>query len=147
NGDFETGDFTGWSFDESDAAIVLTNPPTLQPGGASRALDAPFIPCFDPPADPLNNHYMACLSTGTFFGGEAAGGVRSDLTSDPIELSFKPDIFTVVFSVDFQTEEPIRSLVHNDTFQARFITDQGSFPIFGIDTFGLTPVGRGVTIQ
>ena len=106
-----------------------------------------FIPCFDPPEDPTNNQYMACFSTGTFFGGSAAGGMRSDITSNPIVFTFRPDVITVSFSVDFQTEESAGSVDHNDAFQARLVTSQGSFPIVQIDTFGHTPVGRGLTVD
>ena len=131
NGDFETGDLSGWSFDEADVAIVSTNPPPV---------------CFDPPPNPTTNHFMACMSTGTWFGGASAGGVRSDLTSDGVVLTFRPYTIKLSFTVDFQTSEPLSSLAHNDAFEARLVTPVGTYPIIVLDTFGRTISGHGLTV-
>ena len=131
NGDFETGDLTGWSFDEADVAIVSTNPPPV---------------CFDPPPHPTTNLYMACMSTGTWFGGASAGGMRSDLTSDAVVLTFRPYTIKLSFTVDFQTSEQLRSMAHNDAFEARLVTPVGTYPIVVLDTFGRTISGHGLTV-
>jgi hypothetical protein len=131
NGDFETGDLTGWSYDEADVAAVSTNPPPV---------------CFDPPPNPTTNHYMACMSTGTWFGGASAGGMRSDLSSDTVVLTFRPYTIKVSFTVDFQTSEQPRSLAHNDAFEARLVTPVGTYPIILLDTVGRTISGHGLTV-
>ena len=132
NAGFETGDFTGWQFDagSSDVAIVPKNPPNA---------------CFQPKM-PSEGNYMACLSTGTFWGGTSNGGVRSDLTSGPVTFNFKPGNIKISFDVDFQTEESLQSIGHNDAFEARLVTTAGTFVILQIDTFGRTTPGRGLKV-
>lgn len=133
NAGFEAGDLSGWQFHagSTDVAIVPKNPP-----------DA----CFQPDM-PSEGNFMACLSTGTFFGAASNGGVRSDLTSDAITFSFRPDTIKITFDVDFQSEEPVQSIGHNDAFEARLVTLAGSFPIVQIDTFGRTTPGRGLRVE
>jgi hypothetical protein len=124
----------------ADIAVVPNDPPS---------------PCFQPDM-PSEGCYMACLSTGNFFGGSANGtcsapphdGVRSDLVSDPINFAFRPGSIEVSFTVEFQTEENnIPSIGSNDAFQARLVTSAGTFVILQIDTFGRTPPGRGLRVE
>lgn len=133
NGGFETGDFTGWQFPGpiADVAIVSNNPPPA---------------CFAPDM-PSEGTHMACLSTEDFFGGIANGDVRSDLTSDPIALPFRPAKISVSFTVDFQTQEDLPSVVFNDAFQARLVTHGGTFVMLQIDTFGRTTPGGGLHVE
>jgi len=133
NASFETGTFLNWQFDEgsADVAIVPKNPPD---------------PCTQPEM-PSDGNFMACMSTGNFYGGSSNGGVRSDLTSGPIRFDFKPGNIKITFDVDFQTEEPIMSIGHNDAFEARLVTAAGTFPIVQIDTFGRTEPGRGLSVD
>lgn len=132
NGGFETGDLSDWQFDEGSADVVVLpkNPPNV---------------CFQPDM-PSEGNFMACLSTGSFFGGTSNGGVRSDLTSGPIPFDFKPGNIKVSFDVDFQTEEPLMSIGHNDSFEARLVTTAGTFVMLQVDTFGRTTPGRGLKV-
>jgi len=132
NASFELGTFLNWQFDEgsADVAIVPKNPPD---------------PCFQPSL-PSDGNFMACMSTGTFYGGTSNGGVRTDLTSGPLLFDFKPGNIKISFDVEFQTEESAMSIAHNDSFEARLVTAAGSFPIVQIDTFGRTEPGRGLKV-
>ena len=132
NGNFETGDFTGWAVQgvTADVAIVPKDPPP-----------ACFVP--DMPSDGC---FMACMSTGSFFGGASNGGVRSDLTSDAITFDFRPGRLRVSFDVVFATQEPNPSTAFNDAFQARLVTNAGTYVILQIDTFGRTPNGKGLKV-
>jgi len=133
NAGFETGTLLNWQFDEGSADVVVVpkNPP-----------DA----CFQP-SMPSEGNFMACMSTGSFYGGESNGGVRTDLTSGPISFDFKPGQIKISFDVDFQTEEDRMSIGHNDAFEARLVTAAGTFPIIQLDTFGRTEPGRGLKVE
>jgi len=133
NASFETGTLVNWQFDEGSADVVVVpkNPP-----------DA----CTQPDM-PSDGNFMACMSTGNFYGGAANGGVRTDLTSGPIEFEFKPGNIKISFDVDFQSEESPTSIGHNDAFEARLVTAAGTFPIVQIDTFGRTEPGRGLKVE
>ena len=133
NASFETGTFLNWQFDEGSADVVIVpkNPPD---------------PCVQPEM-PSDGNFMACMSTGSFYGGSSNGGVRTDLTSGPISFDFKPGNIKISFDVDFQTEESTRSIGHNDAFEARLVTTAGTFPIVQIDTFGRTEPGRGLSVE
>jgi hypothetical protein len=118
-----------WQFDpgSADVVVVPKNPPD---------------PCFQPDM-PSDGNFMACMSTGNFYGGSSNGGVRTDLTSGPIEFEFKPGNIKISFDVDFQSEESLTSIGHNDAFEARLVTAAGTFPIVQIDTFGRTRARPG----
>lgn len=133
NASFETGTLANWQFDEGSADVVVVpkNPPD---------------PCVQPDM-PSDGNFMACMSTGSYYGGEANGGVRTDLTSGPIEFEFKPGEIKISFDVDFQSEESEMSIGHNDAFEARLVTAAGTFPIVQIDTFGRTEPGRGLKVE
>lgn len=125
NGDFEQGTLQESWDSLGDVAVLASNPP--QPCIAG---DSPVWGC-----------YMACLSNGSFFGGEAIAGLRSDLTSREVVFDSKPLAIEVTFAVDFQTEDSPASLGQNDAFQARLVTRAGTFPIIELDSFGRTPPG------
>src|SRR4029453_2005772 len=133
NASFETGTFLNWQFDQGSA-------------GGATAPSTPADPWLQPEM-PSDGIFMACLSPGSFYGGSANGGVRTDLTSGPISFDFKPGNIKISFDGDFQTEESVSSIGHNDAFEARLITAAGSFPILQIDTFGRTLPGRGLKVE
>jgi hypothetical protein len=130
SGDFETGTLGEDWIPQGDAELLPAQPPP-----PCLTADSPDWGC-----------YLACLSTDDVFGGQALGGVRSDLTTRGLTLPFRPDKLEVTFVVDYQTEEALFSIDTNDAFEARLITPAGTFPILQIDTFGRTVPDKHLSV-